>query len=137
MRPFTYEQARQPADAVASVAGREGAMYLAGGTNLVDHLKLGVATPDVLVDVSRLPLDRVEPTDDGGLLIGAAVRNSDLADHALIRKTLCELGVLVQLQGGHQAIASGLESLRSAARQERAVLYSSLRSRVDALQRVA
>ena len=59
------------------------------------------------------------------------------ADHALIRKTLGELGVLVQLQGGHQAIASGLESLRSAARQERAVLYSSLRSRVAALQRVA
>ncbi len=59
------------------------------------------------------------------------------ADHALIRKTLAELGVLVQLQGGHQAIASGLESLRSAARQERAVLYSSLRSRVAALQRVA
>ncbi len=59
------------------------------------------------------------------------------ADHALIRKTLGELGVLVQLQGGHQAVAPALEALRDTARQERAALYSSLRSRVAALQRVA
>ena len=57
MRPFEYEQVLDPAAAVAAVAGRPGAAFLAGGTNLVDHLKLGVATPDVLVDVSRLPLD--------------------------------------------------------------------------------
>ncbi len=68
------------------MAGRPGAAFLAGGTNLVDHLKLGVATPDVLVDVSRLPLADVVATDDGGLRIGAAVRNSDLAAHPDVRR---------------------------------------------------
>jgi xanthine dehydrogenase YagS FAD-binding subunit len=86
MKPFTYEQVLVAADAVAGVAGREGAVFLAGGTNLVDHLKLGVATPDVLVDVSRLPLDEVEVTEDGGLRIGTAVRNSDLAANATVRR---------------------------------------------------
>jgi xanthine dehydrogenase YagS FAD-binding subunit len=86
MKPFTYEQATDPADAVAKVAGRPGAVYLAGGTNLVDHLKLGVATPDVLVDVSRLPLDAVTSLDDGGLRIGASVRNADLAAHPVVRR---------------------------------------------------
>ena len=86
MTPFTYEQALGPDDAVDGVAGRAGAVYLAGGTNLVDHLKLGVATPDVLVDVSRLPLDQVEATDDGGLRIGATVRNADLASHPEVRR---------------------------------------------------
>ena len=86
MKPFTYERATDPADAVAKVAGRLGAVYLAGGTNLVDHLKLGVATPDVLVDVSRLPLDDVTSLDDGGLRIGASVRNADLAAHPVVRR---------------------------------------------------
>jgi xanthine dehydrogenase YagS FAD-binding subunit len=86
MRPFEYEQVLDPASAVAAVAGRPGAAFLAGGTNLVDHLKLGVATPDVLVDVSRLPLADVVATDDGGLRIGAAVRNSDLAAHPDVRR---------------------------------------------------
>jgi xanthine dehydrogenase YagS FAD-binding subunit len=86
MRPFGYEQVLDPASAVAAVAGRPGATFLAGGTNLVDHLKLGVASPDVLVDVSRLPLDEVVATDDGGLRIGAAVRNSDLAAHPDVRR---------------------------------------------------
>ena len=86
MKPFSYEQASAPADAVASVTNRPGAAYLAGGTNLVDHLKLGVATPDVLVDVSRLPLDGIDETVDGGLRIGASVRNSVLAAHPAVRR---------------------------------------------------
>ena len=86
MKPFTYEQAFDPAEAVARVTGSPEAVYVAGGTNLVDHLKLGVATPDVLVDVSRLPLDEVEGLEDGGLRIGAAVRNADLAAHAAVRR---------------------------------------------------
>jgi xanthine dehydrogenase YagS FAD-binding subunit len=86
MRPFRYEQVLDPASAVAAVSGRPGATFLAGGTNLVDHLKLGLATPDVLVDVSRLPLDEVVATADGGLRIGAAVRNSDLAAHPDVRR---------------------------------------------------
>ncbi|GAA2080185.1 xanthine dehydrogenase family protein subunit M [Actinomadura alba] len=64
---------------------RPGTMYLGGGTNLVDLMRLGVAEPDHLVDVSRLPFDRVEASD-GGLRIGAAVRNSDLAAHPLVRE---------------------------------------------------
>jgi xanthine dehydrogenase YagS FAD-binding subunit len=87
MRPLTYERATDPAAAVALVAGNPRAAYLAGGTNLVDHLKLGVAAPDVLVDVSRLPLDDVEALDDGGLRGGAAVRNSDLAAHPVVRRS--------------------------------------------------
>ena len=86
MKPFRYEQASDAASAVATVTGTPGAVYVAGGTNLVDHLKLGVAQPDLLVDVSRLPLDTIEPMPDGGLRIGAAVRNADLAAHASVRR---------------------------------------------------
>jgi xanthine dehydrogenase YagS FAD-binding subunit len=86
VRPFAYEQALDPADAVARVTGRPDAAYLGGGTNLVDHLKLGVVAPGLLVDVSRLPLDRVESLDEGGLRIGAEVRNSDLAAHPSVRR---------------------------------------------------
>ena len=65
MRPFTYERAADVASAVARVAGRPGAAFLAGGTNLVDHMKLGVVSPDLLVDVTRLPLNRVERREGG------------------------------------------------------------------------
>ncbi|MDO2380497.1 FAD binding domain-containing protein, partial [Rhodococcus electrodiphilus] len=75
MKTFRYETPADPAAAVAAVAGHPGAAYLAGGTNLVDHLKLGVTAPDVLVDVSRLPLDVVAETAEGGLRVGANVRN--------------------------------------------------------------
>lgn len=83
--PFEYRRADSTRDAVTAVAGRPGAAFLAGGTNLVDHMKLGVAAPDLLVDVSRLPLGEIEETADGGLRVGAAVRNSDLAAHPLVR----------------------------------------------------
>jgi xanthine dehydrogenase YagS FAD-binding subunit len=85
MNPFEYERARDAAGAVAAVTGRPGAAFLGGGTNLVDHMKLGVASPDLLVDVTRLPFDRIEPLPDGGMRIGAAVRNSDLAADPAIR----------------------------------------------------
>ncbi|MEV4900532.1 xanthine dehydrogenase family protein subunit M [Citricoccus sp. NPDC055426] len=84
MRPLTYEVPATAAQAVAAVAGDPQARYLGGGTNLVDHLKLGVSTPGRLVDISRLPLDTVERTEDG-LRIGTNVRNSDLAAHPLVR----------------------------------------------------
>jgi xanthine dehydrogenase YagS FAD-binding subunit len=86
MRPFEYERASDAADAVASVAARRGAAFLGGGTNLVDHMKLGVATPDRLVDVTRLPFDTVQSLPGGGVRIGAAVRNSDLAAEPVIRE---------------------------------------------------
>lgn len=85
MKPFGYHVATSPADAVATLTAHPDGVYLAGGTNLVDHMKLGVAEPDLLVDVSRLDLTEVDSTDDGGVRIGANVRNSDLAAHPLIR----------------------------------------------------
>jgi len=86
VKPFDYSRAADARTAVATVAARPGAAYLGGGTNLVDHLKLGVARPDLLVDISRLPFDRVEELPDGGVRIGANVRNSDLAAHPLVRQ---------------------------------------------------
>jgi xanthine dehydrogenase YagS FAD-binding subunit len=83
--PFDYERATDAAGAVATVAGRPGAAFLAGGTNLVDHLKLGVATPDLLVDVTRLPFGAVEARPGGGVRIGTNVRNSDLAADPVVR----------------------------------------------------
>ncbi|UYP17671.1 xanthine dehydrogenase family protein subunit M [Rhodococcus sp. Z13] len=86
MRALRYERPADPQAAVALVHDTAGAVFLAGGTNLVDHLKIGVADPDVLVDISHLPLDTVEETTEGGLVVGANVRNSDLAAHPLVRR---------------------------------------------------
>ncbi|GLW09259.1 FAD-binding molybdopterin dehydrogenase [Microtetraspora sp. NBRC 13810] len=86
MRPFVYERAEEARSAVAAVADRPDAMYLGGGTNLVDLMRLGVAEPARLVDVSRLPYDTVGVRPDGALRIGAAVRNSDLAAHPAVRR---------------------------------------------------
>ncbi|MFF4083731.1 FAD binding domain-containing protein [Streptomyces sp. NPDC001777] len=85
MKPFAYLRARSAEEAVREHAAHPGAGFLAGGTNLVDLMKLGVETPALLIDVGRLPLDRVTDTDDGGLRIGATVRNSDLAAHPAVR----------------------------------------------------
>ncbi|MFF9408490.1 FAD binding domain-containing protein [Streptomyces anandii] len=85
MRSFGYVRATSVEEATEAFAARPGARYLGGGTNLVDLMKLGVERPDALVDVSRLPLDRVEELSDGSLRIGATVRNSDLAAHPLVR----------------------------------------------------
>ncbi|MER6535517.1 xanthine dehydrogenase family protein subunit M [Streptomyces sp900105755] len=85
MRSFDYVRVHTPEEAVEAFAARPGAHYLAGGTNLVDLMKLGVEQPTALIDVSRLPLDRLEQLPDGALRIGASVRNSDLAAHPLVR----------------------------------------------------
>ncbi len=85
MNPFDYERATDAAGAVTSVAARPGATFLAGGTNLVDHLKLGIISPELLVDISHLPLTTIEEEADGTLVIGANVRNADLAAHPLVR----------------------------------------------------
>jgi xanthine dehydrogenase YagS FAD-binding subunit len=80
MKNFEYIRPATIADAIAAAA-EPGAVYLAGGTNLLDLMKGGIARPDRLVDVSRLPgLDRIERLPDGGLRIGAGVRNADLAN---------------------------------------------------------
>lgn len=86
MRPFTYERAETPAQAAAAVAQTPGAKFIAGGTNLLDLMKLQIETPTHLVDVTRLALDRIEPMADGGLRIGALVRNTDLAADMHVRR---------------------------------------------------
>ncbi|ARF58120.1 FAD binding domain-containing protein [Streptomyces gilvosporeus] len=85
MKPFGYVRAGSVAHAVQVAAERPGARFLGGGTNLVDLMKLGVESPPLLIDVSRLPLDRIEELADGGLRIGAMVRNSDLAAAPAVR----------------------------------------------------
>ena len=80
MKTFAYRAAVAPSDGL-----EPDAVFLAGGTNLVDLMKLGIATPDVLVDVSKLPLGDIAELPDGGVRIGATVRNSDLAADPRIR----------------------------------------------------
>lgn len=84
MIPFEYHRATSVRDAVNAVADRPDAVFLAGGTNLVDHMKLGVVEPGLVVDVGHL-LTGVERLPDGSLRIGADVRNSDLAAHPIVR----------------------------------------------------
>lgn len=93
MRPFTFERASTPAEAAAAAARRPGAKFVAGGTNLLDLMKLEIETPTHLVDVNGVGLDEVEPTPDGGLRIGALVRNTDLAAHDRVRR---DYGVLTR-----------------------------------------
>lgn len=87
MIPFRYERAGDAAQATATLARDPHAAFLGGGTNLVDHMKRGVAAPETLVDVTELPLDHVESLPDGGVRIGATVRNSDLAADPAIRES--------------------------------------------------
>ncbi|MFT3784410.1 MAG: xanthine dehydrogenase family protein subunit M [Nibricoccus sp.] len=91
MRPFTFERARTPADAAAAAARKPGAKFVAGGTNLLDLMKLEIETPPHLIDVNDLGLDKIEATPEGGLRIGALVRNTDLAAHERVRR---DYGVL-------------------------------------------
>lgn len=86
MKPFTYERADSPAQAAASAAKVEGAKFVAGGTNLLDLMKLQIETPRHLIDVNGLGLDKIEDTTEGGLRIGALVRNTDLAADKRVRK---------------------------------------------------
>src|SRR5579859_2611653 len=85
MNPFRYERAGDASAAIAMLAQEPTGAFLGGGTNLVDLMKLGVAKPDLLVDVTRLPYDRIELLPDGGVRIGAMVRNSELAADRTIR----------------------------------------------------
>ena len=86
MRSFTYERAQSAAEAAATAARIEGTKFIAGGTNLLDLMKLQIENPTHLVDVNGLALDKIEATPDGGLRIGALVRNTDLAADERIRR---------------------------------------------------
>jgi xanthine dehydrogenase YagS FAD-binding subunit len=91
MRSFTYERARTPAEAAASAMRKPDAKFIAGGTNLLDLMKLEIETPAHLIDVNGLALDKIESTQEGGLRIGALVRNTDLAADTRVRR---DYGVL-------------------------------------------
>ena len=92
MKPFTYERAKSPAEAAAAAARIKGAKFIAGGTNLLDLMKLQIETPTHLIDVNGLALDKIETTPEGGLRIGALVRNTDLAADERVRR---DYGLLV------------------------------------------
>lgn len=91
MKPFSYERATTPAEAAAAVARRPEAKFIAGGTNLLDLMKLQIEAPAHLVDVNALALDKIEATPEGGLRIGALVRNTALAADERVRR---DYGVL-------------------------------------------
>jgi len=86
MRPFTYERAASPAAAAKASSGNAGAKFIAGGTNLLDLMKLEIETPTHLIDVNGLGFDRIEPTAEGGLRVGALVRNTALASDERVRR---------------------------------------------------
>jgi len=91
MKSFTYHRAATPAEAAATAIGAQGAKFIAGGTNLLDLMKLEIETPAHLIDVNGLALDKIESTPEGGLRIGALVRNTDLAAAERVRR---DYGVL-------------------------------------------
>lgn len=93
MRAFSYEKATDPAQAAARIADVPGARFIAGGTNLLDLMKLEVETPVHLIDVNGVGLDQITATDEGGLRIGAMVRNTALAADERIRR---DYGVLTR-----------------------------------------
>jgi xanthine dehydrogenase YagS FAD-binding subunit len=92
MHTFEFTRPKDPESAISAAAqsktAQQGAdiRFLAGGTTLIDLMKLNVETPDRILDINRLPFDKIEPTDDGGLKIGATVRNSDLAYHDTVQQ---------------------------------------------------
>ncbi|KQT53063.1 MULTISPECIES: FAD binding domain-containing protein [unclassified Aureimonas] len=93
MKSFTYERATSPADAAKAASAKPGAKFIAGGTNLLDLMKLQIETPQHLIDVNGLSLDTIEATEGGGLRIGALVRNTDLAGDARVKR---DYGVLTR-----------------------------------------
>ena len=86
MKAFTYERVKTPAGAASSALQHPGAKFIAGGTNLLDLMKLEIEQPSHLIDVNGLALDTIEPDGNGGLRIGALVRNTDLAADLRIRR---------------------------------------------------
>ena len=86
MKAFSYERANSSTNAAAAVRAHDRAKFIAGGTNLLDLMKLEIETPSHLVDVNGLGLDKIESTPDGGLRIGASVRNTALAADPRIRR---------------------------------------------------
>jgi len=85
MNPFHYQRAAAPEEAIHAVAATRGAKFLGGGTNLIDLMKYDVERPTTLVDINHLSFTQITASPDGTTTIGAGVRNSDLANHQIIR----------------------------------------------------
>ena len=86
MNPFAYSRVVDPDEAVNGIAAQAHGKFIGGGTNLLDLMKMGIETPNALIDINRLPLTKIEELPAGkGVRIGAMVRNSDLAEHSLIK----------------------------------------------------
>ena len=86
MNPFAYMRPTDANQAVTTISGHPESKFIGGGTNLVDLMKMGVETPAQLIDINRLPLAQIEQIPDGGLRLGGLARNSDVANHALVRQ---------------------------------------------------
>lgn len=86
MKTFTYERVHTPTEAAAAAARTPGAKFLAGGTNLLDLMKLEIEAPQHIIDIGKIGLDKIESTPVGGLRIGALVSNTDLAAHPIVRR---------------------------------------------------
>jgi xanthine dehydrogenase YagS FAD-binding subunit len=99
---FEYSRASNVADAVQQMVASKGAKFIAGGTNLVDLMKMDVEKPAKLIDVTRLPLDKVEETRNGGLYIGALVPNSDLSYHPAVERRYPMLASAIQAGASQQ-----------------------------------
>jgi xanthine dehydrogenase YagS FAD-binding subunit len=102
MRPFAYARAHSADDAVAALAQNPGAAFLAGGTNIVDLIKIDVAMPGMLVDIGALPLAAIDVAPDGTVRIGALARMSDTADHAAVRSGAPAVSMALNLSASAQ-----------------------------------
>jgi xanthine dehydrogenase YagS FAD-binding subunit len=102
MRPFAYARAHSADDAVAALAQNSGAAFLAGGTNIVDLIKIDVAMPGMLVDIGALPLAAIDVAPDGTVRIGALARMSDTADHAAVRSGAPAVSMALNLSASAQ-----------------------------------
>ncbi len=102
MRPFAYARAQSADGAVAALAQTPNAAFLAGGTNIVDLIKIDVAAPSLLIDVNALPLAAIETAADGSLRIGALARMSDTADNALVQRNAPAVSQALNLSASAQ-----------------------------------
>ena len=102
MIDFEYARVDSIADAVRQMAGHPDAKFIAGGTNLIDLMKMDVEKPATVIDITRLPLKQVEATPDGGLRIGALTRNTDLAYHPLVEQRFPVLGSAIMAGASQQ-----------------------------------
>src|SRR6266478_2670912 len=90
MQAFQYNKVAD-IDAAINAGSASGVKFVAGGTTLIDLMKLNVERPAVIIDINSIPVDKIEATPDGGLKIGAMVRNSDLAHDATVQRNYAVL----------------------------------------------